>query len=47
MVILTADKGVAMVVTEKEDYIRKAEDLLNQHIYKTIPADPTPDKRTN
>ena len=28
--ILTADKGVALVVVDKEDYIKKAEDLLNQ-----------------
>ena len=38
--ILTADKGVAMVVMDKEDYIRKA-DLLNLYSYKTIPADAT------
>ena len=38
---LTADKGVALVVMDKEDYIKKAEDLLNQPIYKLIPADPT------
>ena len=28
--ILTADKGVAMMVLNKEDYIKKAEDLLSQ-----------------
>ena len=27
--ILNADKGVALVVMDKEDYIKKAEDLLN------------------
>ena len=29
-IILTADKEVAMVVLNKEDYIRKTEDLLSQ-----------------
>ena len=28
-VILTADKGIAMVVLDKEDYNNKARDLLN------------------
>ena len=41
-VILTADKGVAMVVTDKKDYVQKAEELLGQQqTYKTIPTDPT------
>ena len=40
-IILTADKGVALVVLNKEDYIRKAEHLLNQHTYRKIPEDPT------
>ena len=35
-IILTADKGVALVVLNKEDYIRKAEQLLNQQTYKKI-----------
>ena len=39
--ILTADKGVSLVVMNTEDYIRKAEDLLNQTTYKSIPTDPT------
>ena len=39
--ILTADKGVSLVVMNKEDYTRKAEDLLNQQRYKSIPSDPT------
>ena len=30
-----------MVVMEKEDYIRKAEKLLDQPAYKSIPTDPT------
>ena len=36
-VILTADKGVAMVVLDKEDYISKAQELLSQLMYKEIP----------
>ena len=40
-IILSADKGVSMVVMDREDYIRKAEELLNQPAYKPIPTDPT------
>ena len=43
-IILTPDKGVVMVVLNKEEYIKKAEHLLNQPTYKKIPEDPT--KRT-
>ena len=39
-VVLTADKEVAMVVMNKDDYIRKAEPLLVQLAYKTIDRDP-------
>ena len=38
--ILTADKGVSIVVIDKEEYIRKAEELLRQPTYKPIPTDP-------
>ena len=38
-IILTVDKGVAMVVLEKEDYIRKSEDLLKQNTYRELAAD--------
>ena len=40
-VILTADKGVTLVIMEKKDYIQKAEELLNTTTYKKIPEDPT------
>ena len=40
-IILIADKGVSIVVMDKEDYIRKAEELLRQPTYKPIPTDPT------
>ena len=39
--ILTADKGVTMVVLDKEDYITKAESLLSQPAYRVLPRDPT------
>ena len=39
--ILTADKGVSLVVMNKEDYVKKAEELLNQPTYTSIPNDPT------
>ena len=39
-IILTANKGVAMVVMGKEDYITKAESLLSQPAYRVLPKDP-------
>ena len=39
-IILTADKGVAMVVLDREDYNNKARDLLNTPAYKELPKDP-------
>ena len=36
-VILTADKGVSLVIMEKAEYHRKAEELLNTSTYKKIP----------
>ena len=38
---MTADKGVSLVVMDKEDYVKKAEELLNQPTYRTISSDPT------
>ena len=40
-IILTADKGVALVIMDKADYNKKAEELLNATAYKKIPEDPT------
>ena len=40
-VILTANKGVSLVVMDKEQYVTKAEELLNQPTYMTIQSDPT------
>ena len=39
--ILTADKGVCLVVMDKEDYIEKSEELLSKSTYKILPSDPT------
>ena len=39
--VLTADKGVSLVVLDKEDYIHKAEELLHQPNYKALISDPT------
>ena len=46
--ILTADKGVALVVIDKdkEEYIKKTEELLEQPTYKKISDDPTTRKKT-
>ena len=40
-IVLTADKGVAMVIMDREDYVNKANQLLNQNTYKTLAKDPT------
>ena len=39
--VLTTDKGVALVVMNTEDYKKKAEELLNQNTYRIITSDPT------
>ena len=40
-IFLTTDKGMAMVVLDRENYIEKAEDLLTQPAYRTLDRDPT------
>ena len=40
-IVLTADKGVVMVIMDRQDYINKAKHLLNQPIYRAISQDPT------
>ena len=40
-VILIADKGVAMVVMDREEYDNKAQELLNSPAYRSLPRDPT------
>ena len=39
--VLTADKGVSLVVLDKEEYIQKAQHLLHQSNYKSLTTDPT------
>ena len=39
--VLTADKGVALLVLDQEDYVKKAEELLSQTTYNKINNDPT------
>ena len=39
--VLTADKGVSLVVMDTADYKKKAEDVLQQPTYQPIPTDPT------
>ena len=41
-VVLTTDKGVAMVIMDKEDYTNKAQALLqDNNTYKLLKKDPT------
>ena len=40
-IILTADKGVPLVVMDREESMRKAWESLHQPAYKSIPNDPT------
>ena len=39
--VLTADKGVCLVVMDMKDYIEKSEELLSKSTYKILPSDPT------
>ena len=40
-IVLTAGKGVAMVIMDRQDYINKSKHLLNQPTYSATPQDPT------
>ena len=40
-IVLTADKGVAMVIMDRQDCINKANSLLNQITLRSISWDPT------
>ena len=40
-VILTADKGTCLVVMDRDEYIKKAEELLKEDTYKIMAGDPT------
>ena len=39
--VLTVDKGMALVVMDKEDYVQKAKELVEQSTYRNITSDPT------
>ena len=39
-IIMTVDNGVALVIMDKAEYNKKAEDLLNAKTYKKILEDP-------
>ena len=39
--ILAMDKGVSIVAMDRDEYNRKAEDILHQPAYRPIPNDPT------
>ena len=38
--VFTADKGVAMVVMDRQDYINKSSNLLAQLVYRAFPQVP-------
>ena len=40
-IVLTEDKGVTMVIMDRQDYISKANNLLSQNTYRPIQWDPT------
>ena len=46
--VLTADKGVALVVIDTVDYIKKAKEILEDtNTYRVIHTDPTSRLKTN
>ena len=46
-IIFTADKGVALVVMDKQEYIKKAKTLLEEsNTYRPIATDPTNKNKT-
>ena len=46
-IVLTADKGVAMVIMDRQDYINKSNNFLNQPTYRALSQDPTNTIKTN
>ena len=47
-VVLTVDKGVTMVIMDQQDYINKAQALLQDtNTYKVLSKDPTPKLKKN
>ena len=39
--VLTDNKGVTMVIMDRQDYVNKSNQLLAQPAYRVIPRDPT------
>ena len=46
-ILLTADKGVALVIMDRQDYINKANNLLNQTPTGQFPGTPLTPLKTN
>ena len=46
-IVLTTDKGVAMVIMDRQDYINKSNHLLNQSTYGQFPRTPLIQLKTN
>ena len=44
--VLTANKGIAMVVMDRQEYVNKSNQHLAQPAYRAIPRDPTDKIRT-
>ena len=40
-IILTVDKGVPMVVMDRNDYLEEAKNLLEQSTHRELTSDPT------
>ena len=40
-IILTADKAAAMMVMDRQEYIDKTNNFLDQPAYRSLPKDPT------
>ena len=40
-IVLTADKWVAIIIMDRQDYINKSNNLINQPTYRAIPWDST------
>ena len=40
-IVFTADKGIAMAIMDRQDYISKANNICSQNTYKSIKQDPT------
>ena len=46
-IVLTADKGVTMLIMDRKDYINKSNQVLSQPTYRAIPQTPLTPLKTN